>query len=77
MTDNPLIDTVNDGTTTYDIVGKKVKNTNTATGAVANLSVWRGTLQQYNDLLTHEDGTVYSITDGATYQTKIIFRRYS
>lgn len=77
MTDNPLLDTIQEGTTTYDLKSRVVKNQNSNTGAATNVKVWLGTLQQYNNISPKDTSTLYGVTDGAINQTKIIFRRYT
>lgn len=77
MPDNPLLDTIQEGTTTYDLKSRVVKNQNTNSGAPANVKVWLGTTQQYNNISTKDQNTLYGITDGTLNHTKITFRRYT
>lgn len=76
MTANPLLDTVQSGTTTYDILSREIKNSNTATGAATNLKVWLGTSAQYTAIVTKDSSTAYVLTNSPDQQTRVIFRRF-
>lgn len=75
MTANPLLDTVQNDTTTYDLLSREIKNNNTASGAAANLKVWMGTTAQYTAIATKDSSTAYILTNNPDQQTRVIFRR--
>lgn len=65
MTDRPLLDSIQSSGVTYDLLGKKVKNANTVSGAAETLSVWYGTQEEYDALENKDPSTVYNISNKA------------
>jgi len=68
MTDRPLLDSVQSSGATYDLLSKKVKNSNTASGAQENLNIWLGTQEEYNAIDPKDPATVYKISNESPSQ---------
>lgn len=71
MTDNPLLDHIQTGNTTYDLVSREVKNNNAAS-AQTNLKIWSGTHAQYSTITNRDAATVYNFTDVSPNQLSYI-----
>ena len=71
MTANPLIDHIQTGNATYDLVSREVKNNNAAS-AQTNLKIWSGTYAQYSTITNRDAATVYNFTDVSPNQLSYI-----